>query len=191
MAIECDNKDDYVEVPDRDPFQWKADLAESRRSCLLQQFWAQTGCTLNEIQDTTMIQLMLLHEITFCDSDMMIILLLEERNEAHELIYRLFLDLVLFTANELKRNVDVSSLLEMPLTDIRTLCYKIADRFESLFYVPTLDEEEDSDSALSFQWSDRFNCMWPIVCILNREFMILHMLDSFSVLENPHQANTV
>ncbi|OBA23867.1 hypothetical protein METBIDRAFT_18204, partial [Metschnikowia bicuspidata var. bicuspidata NRRL YB-4993] len=157
---------------DLDPFVIKATEAEARRRKLLEIFFALTGNSSSEIKDTTLIQLFFTHEIEFLDLDFMAILRLNASDVHHRQLYYSFLYLVQHTAMILKTRIFVKLLAEMPLTDIRRICYRIADKYDSLFYVPVKAEGEDEDAnlALCFEWNDRFNCMWPILSLISREY---------------------
>lgn len=168
MAIICETaENDYVAIPVRDQYEEKAQRAELRRFELLQKYLSFGRW---EIKDTTMIQLMLMHKVTFSDEDTMLILHLDREDPNHVRLYCGLFHLVKYTALTLVREVPVNLLLEMPLTDIRRLVYHIANRYDSLFYVPVKDDVAGSSLALKFLWRDRYNCCWPIVCMLEREY---------------------
>lgn len=173
MAIACDGdpSEDYLDII-IDPFIVKAKKAEERRRKLLEVFFSLSGNSSSELKDTTLIQLFLAHSIEFLDSDTMAILRLNSSDIHHRQLYYSLVYLVQHTAVTLKTRVFAKLLQEMPLTDIRRICYRIADRYDSLFYVPVKvePEEEDSNMALCFEWNDRFNSMWPILSLLHREY---------------------
>lgn len=156
-----------------DPFMLKAQAAEERRQLLIEKFF-ETGVNGRaELRDTTMVYLVLKCELRLTDEQYMKVLGLDLATTSHSELYQLLLGEIRYLASHLQREVMAHSLMQMPLTDIRKLCYRIADKYESIFYIPARDEDEDDPmSALSFQWLDRFNSMWPIVSLLSREYAL-------------------
>lgn len=173
MPLFCDpDLSDELPVISIDPFVAKATDAEARRRKLLDIFFGLSGNSSSELKDTTMIQLFFTHAIEYLDLDTMAILRLSAGNIHHRQLYYSLVYLVQHTALILKTRVYAKLLQDMPLTDIRRICYKIADRYDSLFYVPIKVEGEadDGNMALCFEWNDRFNSMWPILSLLYREY---------------------
>lgn len=169
MAINTEDDNDQHE--EWDPFEWKAERAELRRFRLLQQFHTTAVNNGGDLRDTTMVFLVLKCNLILADAQYMAILGLIPGYNEHVELYALLVRDVRYVATHLKKQVMAVSLADMPLTDVRRLCYRVADKYDSLFYVPTKTSEDcELHSALSFQWLDRYNSMWPIVSMMNREF---------------------
>lgn len=174
MAIQCDYDASEKDVDVvADPFMTKVEEATLRRKRIYEIFRSLNANAFCEIKDTALIQLIFIHNTEFSDEDMMTILKLNPREAQHRQLYSSLLNLIQHTAMILKGKVIAKRLEEMPLTDIRRICYRIADRFDSLFYVPVNTKTEDdsnSNIALSFAWKDRYNSQWPIASMLSREY---------------------
>lgn len=172
MAIICDGEPSNTPDIDIDPFELKAMHADDRHRKILEIFLSLSGNASCELKDTTIMQLFLSNAIVFLDLDTMAILRLDEKDIHHRRVYQDILFSVQHTAMVLKTKVHANLLQDMPLTDIRRICYRIADRYDSLFYIPDdlVKEAEDANVAVCFEWNDRYNCMWPIVCLLYREY---------------------
>lgn len=149
-----------------DPFVEKYELALKKKETTFEQFKNFLGHDLAQVRDTTMICLMLENEIEFTDLEMMKILGLKSDVSTDCAIFRKFKQLVAYVAEILKERVPVKSLTMMPLTDISRICYGIAWKFESLFFVPV----EGMEHLLDFWFADRFNGMWPIICEVNKAY---------------------
>lgn len=151
-----------------DPYEDKCHLAEERQKCLLESLRA--NCTFNTSagKHTFMLQLILLSKVKLSDKHIMNILGLKEHSTNHCRLYSLILNLLGHIASQLKL-ISVS-LHSFPLTDLQDLCYRVADCFDSLFYVPVTSSHDDLSCALSFTWNDRFNSMWPLLYLLAREY---------------------
>lgn len=86
--------------------------------------------------DTYFTYLMLRSKVRLSDLHVRKILGLDERDEAQEKIYQSIRRQILYAAQELKRLCGFSDLSEMPMTDLRCLCYEIALVFKGIFFVP-------------------------------------------------------
>lgn len=166
-------------IPDRDqedvwdPYVQKAEAAALRKEEFLRKFYRCGLNTAGDVRDTSMVYLILESGLVLGDTQYMAILGLNSQLPSHVALYKLLVNEIRFVAGHLKRSVMAHSMLQMPMTDIRSLCYRIADKFESLFYIPVKpgDEEgKDSGFAISFLWLDRYNGMWPIISMLSREY---------------------
>lgn len=156
-----------------DPYLRKAEAAARRKKELLNKFHHCVLNTAGDVRDTSMVYLILECDLVLADGQYMAILGLDPHTSSHLALYKLLVKEIRYVASYLKRRVMAHSMLQMPLTDIRSLCYRIAENFDSLFYVPVKPGDEDgkeSNFAISFRWLDRYNCMWPIVSMLNREY---------------------
>lgn len=174
MAIHCDlDPNDFVLTNDIDPFAFKAKKTEERRKELLQIFLSSIVGGLDCIEDTTLIQLILTYNVVFEDKDMMLILRLDTGDIHHRRLYNSLLYALQQVAVILKSRVTAVSLRQMPMTDLRRISYRVADGFEQLYYVPVREDSLDVSTALSYSWRDRYNSMWPIISLLNREYQAL------------------
>lgn len=153
-----------------DPFSYKAKVAENRQLQLVQR--VRSYCSGNPCASKcpVMVQLILPARFKFTDLQMMEILGLDSQSATQLRLYNLIIRLVIYTAGQLKQNVCAASLLEFPLTDLHDICYRIADCFDSLFFIPVSRKSENYPFRSSFIWDDRFNGLWPIVYLLVREF---------------------
>lgn len=160
MAIhfDLDNETPQLET-EVDPFLIKAQKAEEHRESLLETFFLFPNAQC-EVEDTTLIELFLTQSITFDDNEMMSILCLQPSNLQHRQLYASLLLTVRYAASVLKRNK--SELAQMPMSDIRRICYRIADRYGSVFF-----ELKKGEFPVV---GDKYNSMWPIVSMLNREY---------------------
>lgn len=159
-----------------DPFVEKAELADIRREDWLHKYQELNVNGGSDLRDTSMVYLVLKCNLILSDAQYMGILGLDPNVRPHYDLYTLVLADVRYLAGHLKGEVMAHSLIQMPLTDIRQLCYRVADKYESLFFVPVPGSDGEAENASSngfavwFQWLDRYNCMWPIVSMLNREY---------------------
>lgn len=153
-----------------DPYLAKVMAQEQKREQLLAKFRRLTEGSRVEIRDTAVVHQIIHHQVTFGDKDMMKILRLSKECEVQVSVYTELLRHVRHAATQLLQNVECDCLEEMPMTDLRRICYRIADRFDKLFYAqPDLQTDYPTPSAL-FLWKDRYNSMWPIVSMLVREY---------------------
>lgn len=167
MALEFDKDSlDAAPVRDIDNFQEKYRSSQARREEMFLRFRSFVSHNLGSMRDTTIVHLMLKHEIIFSDEQMMMILNLDPNVLVQRAIFDKFRAVVRHCAITLRTKVPASRLLDMPLTDISRICYRIAERFESLFCIPV-----SRVASRQFYWNDRFNGMWPIVCELNKMFI--------------------
>ncbi|SGZ52830.1 CIC11C00000003115 [Sungouiella intermedia] len=153
-----------------DPYVQKSQAASQRKIDFLRQFYRRGLNSGGDVRDTSMVYLVLQSGLVFEDDYYMRILGLNPHIAAHLALYRLLSREVRLVAGILRRNIMAHSMLQMPMSDIRSLCYRIADRYESLFYVPVKTPDEEKLCAISFLWKDRYNGMWPIVSMLHREY---------------------
>lgn len=86
--------------------------------------------------DTYFTYLMLRSKVRLSDLHVRKILGLNEQDETQEKIYHSIRRQILYAAQELKRLCGLSDLTEMPMTDLRCLCYEIALVFKGIFFVP-------------------------------------------------------
>lgn len=149
-----------------DPFVYKYRLTMSKRKVALDHFRDFLGYDLTHARDTTMIYLLLKEEVSFTKIEMMRILGLQADMKVDRAIFNKFREVVDYVARVLKERIPVRLLLEMPYTDISRICYGIATKFESIFFVPVNGGEHQFD----FWWTDRFNSVWPVVCELNKAY---------------------
>lgn len=91
----------------------------------------------------------------------------------HVTLYDLLTRLVSYTARQLKQGLFAASLIDIPLTDLLEICYRIAYCFESLFFIPISKKVDGLDSRASFVWNDRFDGLWPVIYLLNREYCVI------------------
>lgn len=168
MAISIDSDDTPYPDFHYDPFVAKAQAAERHRQRLLEKFYEIRANGRGDLRDTTMVYLVLECQLHLTDEQYMKVLGLNLELPACQNLYGAILGETRFVADHLNRLVMARSLLQMPLTDVRMLCYRIAQKFEATFFVP--GRSSDSSSAVDFEWLDRFNSMWPLVSLLDREY---------------------
>lgn len=154
----------------RDPFSYKVELAEIRRFRLLQKIRTYSGRNSSASKSTAMAQLVLQATFEFTDTQMMKFLGLNPESNVHTHLYDLIVGLVIYTVRRLRAAVTTLSLMQFPLTDLQDICYRIADCFDSLFFIPVTRLDRGSDVRESFVWEDRFNGLWPIMYLLRREY---------------------
>lgn len=171
IELDRDSTDSLDEGLDdtRDPFVYKVKLAEMRHFQLLQKVRSYSCRNASASKSSAMAQLVLQAKTEFTDIQMMNFLGLDPRRNAHLLLYDLVVGLVIYTARHLKVGMNAASLLDFPLTDIQDVCYRIADCFDSLFFIP-VNRRNGLGLRDSFVWDDRFNGLWPIMYLLNREY---------------------
>lgn len=171
MAITCDS-DLGTETPSAsDPFEEKAQASENLRIRSFAVFTALRNSSPSDLRDTTLVELFIVHSIHFLDPDMMAILKMSNADGRHRQVYFSLVHVAHNAARILRARVHAPLLRHMPLTNVREICYQIADQFEGLFFAPTLPLLPSlSEVAVLFNWHDRFNSMWPIVSLLSREY---------------------
>ncbi|CCE86191.1 Piso0_005847 [Millerozyma farinosa CBS 7064] len=86
--------------------------------------------------DTYFTNLVLRSKVRLNELHVRKILGLDEQDEIQEKIYQSIRKQILYAAQELKRLCGFSDLTEMPMTDLRCLCYEIALVFKGIFFVP-------------------------------------------------------
>lgn len=168
MGLQLDKDElDSLIVRERDDFYDKYLAARARRQEMYLRFRSFVAHNLGSLRDTTIIHLMLKHNIIFTDHQMMVILKLDPRTPTHRAIFDKLRAVIRHCAIALKSKVPANALIEMPLTDLSRVCYRIAERFESLFCIPV-----SRVASRQFHWNDRYNGMWPIVCELNKLYQL-------------------
>lgn len=167
MPLEVDYRHENPEPEGTyDPFMAKYELVLNRKKTSFEHFQHFLGYDLAQARDTTMIYLVLKNGIEFTELEMMKIIGLKPDVIIDYAIFTKFQQLVGYVAKILRERVPVESLMKMPLTDISRICYGIAWKFESLFFVPV----KGTEHLLDFWFADRFNGMWPIICEVNKAY---------------------
>lgn len=165
-----DNAVDATFDSDYDPYLAKVVAHEQKREQLLAKFAKLTEGSRVEIRDTAVVHQIIHHQVTFGDKDMMKVLRLSKESPIQVSVYTELLRHVRHAATHLLYNVDCDSLAKMPMTDLRRICYRIADRFDKLFYAPPDSQAESLIASALFLWKDRYNSMWPVLSMLVREY---------------------
>lgn len=119
-----------------DPFKAKVTESHKRLDGLLKVFKGSTTNSDILSSDTTIIYLVLQSNIRLSDNQIKTILGLEIDNEVHDIIFSGIEKQVRYSAEKILSDMRLRSLLEMPLTDLKHLCYEIALNFKSIFFVP-------------------------------------------------------
>lgn len=121
---------------DVDPFLDKAKESQGRLAKLLTNFQSLRANSDLFSSDTTLIYLVLKCNIILTDPQIKAVLGLGGIGKVQSTIYAAIQHEVRFAAQELFSRASFGSLLEMPLTDLKQLCYEIALNYKSIFFVP-------------------------------------------------------
>lgn len=121
---------------DVDPFLAKAKESQGRLAKLLTNFQSLRANSDLFSSDTTLIYLVLKCNLILNDPQIKAVLGLGGIGKVQSTIYAAIQHEVRFAAQELFSRASFGSLLEMPLTDLKQLCYEIALNYKSIFFVP-------------------------------------------------------
>lgn len=119
-----------------DPFREKQLILEEKSKRPLRNFKRRALQSDICPCDTYFTYLMLRSKIMLSDLHVRKILGLDEQDETQEKIYQAIRRQILYAAQEIKRLCGFTDLTEMPMTDLRCLCYEIALVFKGIFFVP-------------------------------------------------------
>lgn len=125
-----------LETQPYDPFMAKATKSQARLTKLLETFQNFTANSDILSSDTTIIYLVLKSNIILNNTQIRVLLGLGDENKVHDVIYHGIQRDVKYAASKLFSLGKFSSLLEMPLTDLKQLCYEIALKYKTIFFVP-------------------------------------------------------
>ena len=125
-----------LETQPYDPFMAKALKSQAKVTKLLQTFQNFTANSDIFSSDTTIIYLVLKSNILLNNTQIRVLLGLNDKNEVHDVIYSGIERDVKYAASKIFSIGKLSSLLEMPLTDLKQLCYEIALKYKTIFFVP-------------------------------------------------------
>lgn len=124
------------EIQSYDPFMDKAAKSQARLTKIMEKFQNFTANSDIFSSDTTIIYLVLKANIILNDNQIRVLLGLGEENKVQDVIYFGILRDAKYAASRLFTVFNFSSLLEMPLTDLKQLCYEIALKYKAIFFVP-------------------------------------------------------
>lgn len=119
-----------------DPFMDKAAKSQARLTKIMEKFQNFTANSDILSSDTTILYLVLKSNIILNDNQIRVLLGLGDENKVHDVIYCGILRDAKYAASKLFTLLNFSSLLEMPLTDLKQLCYEIALKYKAIFFVP-------------------------------------------------------
>lgn len=125
-----------LETQPYDPFMAKATKSEARLTKLLENF---QNCTANSdilSSDTTIVYLVLKSNFILNNTQIRVLLGLGHKNKVNDVIYHGIQRDVKYAASKLFSTGKFPNLLEMPLTDLKQLCYEIALKYKTIFFVP-------------------------------------------------------
>lgn len=125
-----------LETQAYDPFMAKATKSQARLTKLLETFQNFTANSDILSSDTTIIYLVLKSNIILNNIQIRVLLGLRDENKVHDVIYHGIQRDVKYAASKLFSIGRFSNLLEMPLTDLKQLCYEIALKYKTIFFVP-------------------------------------------------------
>lgn len=139
--------------------------------------------TDHHISQTTLTYLVLSTNTVFNDQEYRLMLNLNYTTEARQL-YDTILQNIRFHSLELYSFYHYPSLLCLPLTNIKDISYQIGLHFTEIFFAPTTVNIVDEDPPLHnnnngphtigvIKFISRFNEMWIITSLLNREYLQL------------------
>lgn len=170
FVLDPDEDSDHSQGPD--PFLRKSCLSAVRRDTLLFQWNSEAINTPNVAYsvdfDLSLMYLFLLTGYTFSDSQYQQIIGFHASNSYHmecfhHLLYHIGVaSKLLYSAFP---NVPLTSL---PLRQVWNLLYTISISYRGIFYVPILD------SSIPIKYKARFNNLWVLVSMLNREHKLLY-----------------
>ncbi|CUM51983.1 unnamed protein product [Debaryomyces tyrocola] len=125
-----------LETQPYDPFMAKATKSEARLTKLLETFQNYTANSDILSSDTTIVYLVLKSNFILNNTQIRVLLGLGDKNKVNDVIYHGIQRDVKYAASKLFSIGKFSYLLEMPLTDLKQLCYEIALKYKTIFFVP-------------------------------------------------------
>lgn len=138
---------------------------------LVEEYLENSIFTMGVCNHTTLTYLTLKTNLEFTDTQYKFMLGLND-TATHQLMYHGILVHIKIVANELFKYFKVSNLLELPLTNIKDIVYQIGLNFKDMFFVPitTTVYQSWSSPLPVVRYISRFNEMWIITSLLNREY---------------------
>lgn len=154
-----------------DPFRLKSKLSTSRRARLISQWEA---CNVNAQVlpfaadfDLSLMYLFLKTGYTFTDTQYMLIIGLDVSNSQHMEAFDHLLHHLSLAAKHLHILFPRVPLAALPLNQVWNLIYSISICYRGIFYIPVLD------SGGPVQYTARFNNLWVLVSMFNRQYELL------------------
>ena len=140
--------------------------------------YLNTGVNSNHVYSSTILTYLIISEdIVFDDTELMFILELKKSEKIQNDIYGIIINHIRHVAMEINDFFNPSSLLDIPLTNIKEISYAIAMNFKPIFFVPVKTWHLHRDVELwnykdtqLINFISKFNEMWIVTLIMNREF---------------------
>lgn len=148
--------------------QYDLDLKE-----LVEEYLENSIFTSGVSNQTTLTWLVLKTNLTFTDDQYKFMLGLDD-SVNHELMFQGIVTHVKLVAREIY-GFFRGDLLDLPLTNIKDVVYQIGLNFKEVFFVPikTTVYESWNNPENIVRYVSRFNEMWLVSCLLNREYQQL------------------
>lgn len=139
--------------------------------------YLNSGANSNHVYSSTILTYLIIsQDIVFDDTELMFILELKKSEKIQNDIYWVIIEHIRQVVMEINDFFNPSSLLDIPLTNIKEISYAIAMNFKPIFLVPVKTWHLHRDVEIwnykdtqLINFISKFNEMWIVTLIMNRE----------------------